>query len=246
MWNAGLQGWLSCWLRSLFDSNRHSFAHDFDPLINADIQSDILKWAKPFESIQKERHMISFVFCFHSQPFRSYQIPYVFFTWITSTAEHHAVLPPQPPSFDPNLHHEERRTTTNSTENEPSKVPRKCGFQMGSLQCQGAIPGGSSERAGRMVSFEGEGDAVVPTPSQDVDRAPVSPRRVSILGHFLEPEVDKDLTRKSEVDLSSEVRARSIPCSIFLFSRIFSRSSPFLKMLLASCSFGPSPCLGSA
>jgi hypothetical protein len=56
-----------------------------------------------------------------------------------------------------------------------------------------------------MVSFEGEGDAVVPTPSQDVDRAPVSPHRVSILGHFLEPEVDKDLTRKSEVDLSSEV-----------------------------------------
>ena len=78
-----------------------------------------------------------------------------------------------------------------------------------------------------MVSFEGEGDAVVPTPSQDVDRAPVSPHRVSILGHFLEPEVDKDLTRKSEVALSSEVRARSIPCSIFLFSRIFLRSSPY-------------------
>ena len=151
------------------------------------------------------------------------------------------MLPPQPPSFDPNLHHEERRTNTSTTENEPSKVPRNCGFHMGSLQYQGAIPGGSSERAGRMVSFEGEGDAVVPTPSQEVDRAPVSPRRVSILDHFLEhkeaPEVET---------YSSEVRARSIPCSIFLFSRIFSRSSPFLKMLLASCSFGPSPCLGSA
>ena len=73
-----------------------------------------------------------------------------------------------------------------------------------------------------MVSFEGEGDAVVPTPSQEVDRAPVSPRRVSILDHFLEhkeaPEVET---------YSSEVRARSIPCSIFLFPRIFLRSSPY-------------------